>query len=753
MKKFIFFSILTLPLIAFYPFFFPPSWTKMLALKLLLLIWIGVLMYQILFKFKKLPALSIKKNPIVWAFGAYFLIFLLSSFFSIDPYFSFWGSPERGGGFINLLFLGLFSLIATLTLETTEWRKAWSYALVIGGIISFLGILSFYGVLPSLLAGMDPRSGATIGNPIPLGIYLLMLLPVAAALFFTESQQKKKYGYAAGFGLLLLALFLTGSRGAYMGFLAAAFYFLLLFPKQTGLPGRTLKTLKIAAGALLTLVILTVLYASYTPNAVPLLSENKISKIILPRLSIQFLSQEERFRTWGTVEKVIQDRPLLGWGMENLSTPFDQHFDPTVTPLGWWDRSHNTFLDAAVSAGIPGLLAYIALFGTLLWQLHRVKRRTPESRDLFMAHALQATLIGYGVANLFSIESFSPLLLFFLVVAHAMHLKQETIASETVSRPELTLSVGQKRVVFSVCILLAVIFSWPYIFHPFSQNVSLNTAKLLAAKDQCKQALEKIVALQLPQPMLGQYGVLESEQAYKQCIKQEPEHTLAYSQQALAVLEKALPTYATSSRLWILAGSMASTIAASQEDDIAKKAALEKSLEYYQKALSLSPKSQEVLLKMAWSNILLKDCETAEKQANQCIALDASNGGCYIARATAFICAKNTIAADADIQTAKELGLGGQYNASLQQLINAYLTIKDYKKVTELYELLIQNDSYNVQYRASLAEAYRITGQYEKARQAALAIKDVLSDSDLSPQEQEAVRKSVDAFLQSLPKQ
>ena len=73
------------------------------------------------------------------------------------------------------------------------------------------------------------------------------------------------------------------------------------------------------------------------------------------------------------------------------------------------------------------------------------------------------------------------------------------------------------------------------------------------------------------------------------------------------------------------------------------------------------------------------------------------------------------------------------------------------EKIAELYEFLITKDAYNVQYRASLAESYRLIGNYEKAQKTALKIIEVLPGTGLKPDEKEEVRKTVEAFLKTLP--
>lgn len=789
------FAALILPVISFQPFFYPPSWTKATALKIIVAFLFAILLYQILFNYKKLSLPDVKNNPIFWAFGLFFAVFLITSIFSVDPYFSFWGDPERGGGFINLIFYGLFGLLALLLLQKEKWKKMWTFSLGAAAAISVLSVLSFYEFFPGILLAFNPRLGSSIGNAIPLGTYLVMLLFVAAALFFSEGDGKRRIFYALSALLLLFNLFLTGSRGAYLGFLAAAFYFLIFYPNAGNISHSAVKNeagrpkdyrdkissvmaskwLKIAALFLLAVSVSTALYATY--GKIPeTLSENRIAKLILPRLSLKTLAQEERFKTWETVIRAIKEKPAIGWGMENLAVGFDKHFDPVKTPLGWWDRSHNIFLDATAEAGIPGLLAYIGLFAALFWHLHRVKTQicANEKTDLhrlenkdarMMAHGLAASLAGYVAAGIFGINSFETLFIFFLIAVFTAHIsdKISSFAPENVgdnanqrSRGNIInklslLPAAKKKAIFSGFAVLTFIFIWQYNAKPFSVNSSLNLAKIMAENGLCDQALEKLEKINLPRKILGQYSALEAAQAIKSCAEQYPEKIIPYSEKSLAVLERSALLHPLSGKLLVLAGDVASTIAAPELDPEVKEEYLAKSYQYYQKALALSEKNHGILLKMAQVDLLGKDCLAMREKSEQCADLNPADGSCHWSRALSFICEGNFQAAEENVQMAKNLDFEPRDDSSVKQIINAYIAVENYEKAAEFYEFLVQKYDYNLQYHASLAEAYRLSGQYEKAREAALRIIEVSKGQYRGKEHREQIKKEVEAFLQLLP--
>ena len=99
-----FFIILALPLLIIQPYFFPADWGKTIVFRSILAIILFLFLWQILYRKNETSLPNLKNNKIIWALSALFATFLPASIFSVDPYFSFWGSPVRSDGFINFAF-------------------------------------------------------------------------------------------------------------------------------------------------------------------------------------------------------------------------------------------------------------------------------------------------------------------------------------------------------------------------------------------------------------------------------------------------------------------------------------------------------------------------------------------------------------------------------------------------------------------------------------------------------------------------
>jgi hypothetical protein len=205
---------------------------------------------------------------------------------------------------------------------------------------------------------------------------------VVAPLVLDSARVKRAVG-AGCLSLALVALWLSGSRGAWLGFALGAFILVLLL--------RTDKTAR--RRLLLTLVVITILSAA----------------LLLPSITERFSADGWAGRTvtgrlllWERVGSLALERPLLGWGPETLEYVFPRAAGenwaermPTATVV---DNGHNVLLHSAYSSGVAaaGLLLFLAvLLARDLWS--RARRDPPDPA----ATGLAAAMVAYGTALLF----------------------------------------------------------------------------------------------------------------------------------------------------------------------------------------------------------------------------------------------------------------------------------------------------------------------------------------------------------------
>lgn len=319
------------------------------------------------------------REPLVIAVSVFIGVFLIACFLGVNPHFSFWSNFERGEGGLQLLHFWLFFvLLLTLFQNERDWRRLFGWAIVGGALSAAYGLMAGWNVENFV----GPRFGdegyrfqASIGNPSYVAAYALFLFSYTVYLLRGAVSRAKLVSGGSVF-LFLIALgflvmfFAAATRGAFVGFIAAAVAFAGYF---IFVHKRWRKWLISGVAAILLLVVLLV-YFKDTPF-VKSLPGSRIFDI-----SFSATTFEHRAIMWKIAWDGFKERPLLGWGPENFLTVFARHFNTAYfTPESgfgaWFDRAHSIYFDYLVETGILGLLSYLGMFGALFWGIFRAGRR------------------------------------------------------------------------------------------------------------------------------------------------------------------------------------------------------------------------------------------------------------------------------------------------------------------------------------------------------------------------------------------
>lgn len=282
--------------------------------------------------------------PRLWTFAQYLLLF------------SFWSGAVLGVDFKNSLpdLPKYFALLLVPLLGVLPWKKdqvkTQLRAFTLGTTVCAL-----YGIGKHLL-GWEDRITSFSGHYMVFGGLLACALCIQ--IFFLFEKPRSVFRWLC-FALLFLALLLTQTRGAWLGFLAGAALFLLRFHRK---------------GLLSAALFLLLLYL-FLPQ--PL--KNRVRSIgeIKP-----YTSSGERWFMWKAAPKIARDYPF-GVGQNNLSDLYDRYADPSALERRI-PHLHNNFFQLWVQNGFFGLSAYLfwifAYFGTF------VRRFPKEDGDLQKMH-------------------------------------------------------------------------------------------------------------------------------------------------------------------------------------------------------------------------------------------------------------------------------------------------------------------------------------------------------------------------------
>ena len=318
-------------------------------------------------------------------------------------------SPVPVAAFKGLLklvsYLGVYALMRQLLAEAPQWWNRIVAALLAGQLVSaVLAIRQLYGDTNELASWADPNSVADgtirvygpLENPNLLAGYLIPILPIAlVALLRWRSWPQRLF---AGCALLLgaVALFLSYSRGGWLGMLAAlGSLALLLVLRQTRqwppLWRRLFPVLLLVAAV----AVLVVAVTQVEPLRIRVLS------LVAGR---EDSSNNFRINVWLAAIDMIQARPWLGIGPGNtaFNLVYPLYQQPKFNALS----AYSVPLELLVEGGVPYLLAALGLLITSLRAgLAQLKG---ESNWALPALAALAAIAGLGVQGITDTIFFRP---------------------------------------------------------------------------------------------------------------------------------------------------------------------------------------------------------------------------------------------------------------------------------------------------------------------------------------------------------
>lgn len=269
--------------------------------------------------------------------------------------------------------------------------------------------IAFYGLLQRLQLDPLPWGGDTVervagnmGNSIFIAAYLVIIFFITvyriadSLASILQSDQPRWSDVVRAACYIIVALFnaivvliLAGSRGPQLGWLVGVLFVMLLLAQ---LVRRRKARLRLTAGLIgLGIAGLAFLYFINVTRNDP--NYEWLRQFpLFRRLSTVFTTQEGtnavRVLIWegaaelilphdpiagpdGTPDAFNAIRPLVGYGPESMYVAYNRFYPPMLANFearnASPDRSHNETWDALVITGLLGLLAYMFLFGSVLF--------------------------------------------------------------------------------------------------------------------------------------------------------------------------------------------------------------------------------------------------------------------------------------------------------------------------------------------------------------------------------------------------
>ncbi len=323
-----------------------------------------------------------------------------------------------------------------INLRTISQIRLSAWVIIAGAIaVSIYGLYQWHIKVPPLALWDDPESEYKItrvysflGNPNLLGGYLLPTISLTTFFYFGSLGWRKLLLFVA-FGMQVLCLYFTYSRGAWIGlalgagiaFVCCLLIFWHIFAKNKLLKGLLYGGLALALGGVAFMVIKS-----------PELQERLRSLMSGGEHS----SNNFRINVWRSSLEIIKEYAITGVGM---GTKVFQKIYSYYMASGFKALStYNVFLEVWLEMGIFGLLSFVMMLfvhlGRCLWGM---VQEIDYSARLFLAAAFTG-LCGLMIHGMVDTVFYRPpvQILFWYLLAIITVVSQDVIAFRNVTGTE-----------------------------------------------------------------------------------------------------------------------------------------------------------------------------------------------------------------------------------------------------------------------------------------------------------------------------
>jgi O-antigen ligase len=300
-----------------------------LALGAMALAWLGSMIARGRF--------LVRGTPLDWYFLAYILAEILSGIFSVNPTQSFTFAKR-------VLLIAVVYYFASMTGTRAQAMR------YIGVLLGSAIVVALIGVAKLLFESPDETRRLGIFQFYMTTSELMMMsaLLIVPFLIHPHTPSRIRWGMLAGLVPILVSLYATVTRGAYLATAAGIVVIALVRNKKLLVP----------------FLVIIILAAVFAPPYV----QDRVKSIV----DMQHPENQSRLMLWSLGAKIFADHPVVGVGDIDLHELFVQ-YSPPGTDLPW-GHVHNTLLQLLVSLGVVGFAAILALFVRIVvveWRSYR----------------------------------------------------------------------------------------------------------------------------------------------------------------------------------------------------------------------------------------------------------------------------------------------------------------------------------------------------------------------------------------------
>ncbi|PIQ69008.1 MAG: hypothetical protein COV91_00780 [Candidatus Taylorbacteria bacterium CG11_big_fil_rev_8_21_14_0_20_46_11] len=637
------------------------------------------------------PEFRPKRSHLLFAVLAFTAIIGVADLGSPNVHKSLWSNFERMEGYITIVHLMLYFLVASSVLNVEKlWIRFFATSVGVSAFLGLYGMLQLAGKIVINQGGV--RLDGTFGNAAYFAGYMLFHIFLTLFLIFRHRTPLNfKWFYVVALFLQTFILYYSATRGAAVGLFGG----LLLAGILISLFETKSKKIRFYAlgFSLLAVVVAGGLYTARDTGFV------KDSPVLSRFASISVESGAPRFMVWGMAIEGFKERPILGWGQESFNYVFNKYYDPGMWGQEqWFDRTHNIFFDWLIAGGLLGLLVYLSMYVLFLYCLWRPAHGTHDF-NVIEKSILTGLLAGYFIQNFFVFDNIGTYILFFSILAF-MHERSAKPFTSLEQRPSVSIGTGFH--VASAIVLVGLVYG---LYTIDFRNIYASQELIQSIKGQqggIAENLKYFKGVLASEPFASQEVMEQLAQAAISVVSNKDvpqEMKNEFASLAFQTLEKEVARAPEDARLRVFLGSFLNRLGRPSD-----------ALPQVEKAHELSPTKQTIAFELASTYMSLGRFDEAlpilEKAHNDDPAFDTAR----ITYAVGAIYAKKS-------DLANQL-LVERYGTDVVQddrLTKAYFDTKQYDKVLATWKARVEKEPENGQARVSLAASYLLLGQSQKA--------------------------------------
>lgn len=472
----------------------------------------------------------------------YVAIIAFSTILGVEPVASLFGTFENRLGLVTRLcflicFVGLTIGVGKSRVRVIQvlWGVVFTgFAAATYAFVQFFGRDPF---LPPSIYLFESggrtlvRAVGTLGHPNYLGNFLLYTTPLTASVAIAYQGIARRFCVAAT-AISVAAIAFSGTRGAWLGLIAGGAILI-------GVELLTRRG-KVFAGPRSQFIRRAVIGISILSVSVWLVASTGVSRNIVARARLLVSETDKgagRTLLWRDSLKMVSASPLVGCGPDAFRRAFLSYksyelarFAPDINN----ESSHNSYIDSAVSFGLPGAILLVAIIAATFSLLWSARRRTSDRRLRLIITGLFSSFAAVAIHNIFIFDQISTGLYFFSFVAFASLISrvaaaEDTKAQETASSDlssDGTMGRSDRATIYTrtaVCALtlsgLAVLGAVSYSVLEMSADNRIGRALMAASQGNLDQVMSSAnSATQVFDPD-GGFGLLAAR-AVAVCIDQ-----------------------------------------------------------------------------------------------------------------------------------------------------------------------------------------------------------------------------------------